>query len=191
MTRALFTWSARSYGDAPGGSAAVRSFRGDFELRWQGRVSAIPYGAAAPARYRAPCSDPDARLQTIHDVSSIPSVYILASRAVEQYRGQHAWPGTPVNTRESGSDVRFVRWDGAVVVTLTRPTLPSSLGCFSETYRVDVPSLAVRPFDSCPEAHPATGLPRFNELPAPSAWRSAHAKSTKRSAIVVKPRNGR
>lgn len=162
---------------------AIRSTRTDYAISWNGVVAAIPRRFVDPSdRRRHPCGASVSRIVSIGDVGAVPEEYFAALGAVVAFRSRQPWPGIAVDFSDPTSELRIAALDRSLVIDASRGVEPLTLGCFSETYRVDVPSLLVRPFDSCPEAHPPTGLPRFGDLPppAPQGRRAGSGRFTER-----------
>lgn len=108
----------------------------------------------------------------LRDVSTIPGSVVAAYGAVVAFRRHFTWPRGAADLDDPATAVRLTVVDPSApyvgVAIITTPKAPS-LGCFDETYRVDIPSLIVRPYEGCVEGHPASGLPHWRDLPPPNA----------------------
>ncbi len=79
------------------------------------------------------------------------------------------WPRGSVNVEDPSSEVFLTQYERFAKVTILAAYKPFTVGCAGEeSYRVDFPSLIVRPYEGCIEAHGPSGLPHFNELPSPN-----------------------
>jgi len=138
-------------------------------------VSSGGTGAMVPARLppagdprRAACSLLGMTTVLLRDVSSLPGELLAAYGAVASFRTTFTWPRGAADLEDPTTALFMTRYDAYTGITIVAPPKTRQLGCFEESYRVDIPSLVVRPYEGCAEGHPPSGLPRFNDLPPPN-----------------------
>jgi hypothetical protein len=138
-------------------------------------VSSGGADATVPARHpppgdprRAACSLLGMTTVLLRDVPSLPGELLAAYGAVASFRTTFTWPRGAADLEDPTTALFLTRHDTYTLVTIVAPPKTRQLGCFEESYRVDIPSLAVRPYEGCVEGHPPSGLPRFEDLPPPN-----------------------
>lgn len=117
---------------------------------------------------RAACSLLGMTTVLLRDVPSLPGEMLAAYGAVASFRKTFTWPRGAADLEDPTTALFMTRYDAYTGVTIVAPPRTRQLGCFEESYRVDIPSLIVRPYEGCVEGHPPSGLPRFDELPPPN-----------------------
>jgi hypothetical protein len=172
----------RSIGLQSPGSARLRKLLGqtihlratsfDYEVAGGGLVGATGIHVLPPGEVRLQgCRLLGATTVVLRDIHTLPGAYIAGLGAAIAYRTTFAWPGNRVDLNDPTMAVYIAAENMAVFVTLVGAAKIPSLECFEEDYRVDIPTLIVRPFDGCVEGHPPNGLLRQNQLPAPNTPR--------------------
>jgi len=138
-------------------------------------VSSGGADATVPARLpppgdprRAACSLLGMTTVLLRDVPSLPGEFVAAYGAVASFRTTFTWPRGAADLEDPTTALFLTRHDAYTLVTIVAPPKTRQLGCFEESYRVDIPSLVVRPYEGCVEGHPPSGLPRFDDLPPPN-----------------------
>jgi hypothetical protein len=147
----------------------IRIVQSTYVLNRNGVIANAPLHSPSPSdsRKRA-CTAIRGGTVLLNETNQIPGDILAAFEAVIVHRKDVSWPRQPVDASDPTTSVSLWRYPMYVLVGLERAYVPSSGGCDEETYRVDVPSLIVRPFESCIEAHKPSGLPQLDELPTPN-----------------------
>ena len=123
---------------------------------------------------RAACSLLGMTTILLRDAPSLSGELLAAYGAVASFRTSFTWPRGAADLDDPTTSVFLTRQDGYVAVTIFAPPRTPALGCFEESYRVDIPTLIVRPYEGCVEGHPPSGLPHFKNLPPPNTPVDAH-----------------
>jgi hypothetical protein len=156
--------------DLIGQSVQIRATSSGYEIEAAGKSSSSlsHYPPPTEAR-RGPCTAFGPTSSVLRGTTIIPGDIFAAYNAVLTFRKTFMWPRGVADISDLTTEVRFTKYaDYAGVSIMPAPKQPQ-LGCLGETYRVDLPSLTIRPYDGCIEAHPPSGLPHFNELPPPNS----------------------
>ncbi|GEM_PF-3153594 len=138
-------------------------------------VSSGEAEATVPARFpphgdprRAACALLGTTTVLLRDVPSLPGELLAAYGAVASFRTTFTWPRGNADLEDPTTALYLTRHDAYTLVTIAAAPKTRQLGCFEESYRVDIPSLVVRPYEGCVEGHPPSGLSRFEDLPPPN-----------------------
>jgi hypothetical protein len=150
-------------------TVSVSATATDYEMRVGTVRAVIPRSWPAPGEKRRLACDYHATvIKDLNITSTFPETYLQALGAALVYRSTHPYPNVTANMEDATTDVLLTAVVSAVDIGISEGAPPSNLACRTESYRVDIPSFIVRPFDGCAEGHTPTGLPRPETLPPPN-----------------------
>jgi hypothetical protein len=151
-------------------SLSVRVTSSGYAVSSGGAAAEVPAQLPPPGDPRRPaCSLLGMTTVLLRDVPSLPGELLAAYGAVASFRTTFTWPRGAADLRDPTTALFLTKYDAYTTVAIFAPPRTRQLGCFEETYRVDIPSLVVRPYEGCVEAHSPSGLPRFDDLPPRNA----------------------
>jgi len=153
-------------------TVSIRVTASGYEITSGGIVSttASHYPPRSEPR-RGPCSGLGPTTVVLSEIPTIPGEVLATYGAVRAFRKSFTWPSGAANLDDLTTEVRFAKIannNASIFVGIAPAPKPLDLTCIDEHYRVDIPSLIVRPYEGCVEIHSPSGLPRLSDLPPPN-----------------------